>query len=111
MNRDVVIAGVGWFALVYGLGVLLFWQDAAAAAVLIALAGLAWLLRREAARQRRRDAEFDRWIASPEARAQFIRDALGDGQPGEGVQSSGPGVDCPWGGPETYRHLPGCEIR
>ena len=40
MNRDLVIAGVGWLALVYGFGILFFWQDAAAAIVLIVLAGI-----------------------------------------------------------------------
>lgn len=96
MNRgdsDHLILTAIALSVVGALGAALFWQDPIAAAVLAVLAGLSWGLRRLAAAGRQRDEAFEEWRTSPETLAQFLRDmGYRDGDPWEGVASSGPEV-------------------
>ncbi len=95
MNRDdtdhLILTALA-LSIVGALGAALFWGDPIAAGVLILLGGGAWWLRRFAAAGRRRDEAFEAWRTSPETLAQFLRDAIGDDNSWEGIQSSGPSL-------------------
>ncbi len=95
MNRDdadhLILTALA-LSIVGALGAALYGGDPIAAGVLILLGGGAWWLRRFAAAGRRRDDAYEAWRTSPETLAQFLRDAIGDGQPWEGAQSSGPSL-------------------